>query len=124
MPDNEGRFGGRVAIVTGGGTGIGRAVAARLASEGAMVVIAEVKPELGEAAAAELRQTGGQSRFIACDVSSSAEVPARLFVGLVAQFIDSDAANFSFFHFECSPINDAYQLYGGRYLAAPPAANC
>jgi NAD(P)-dependent dehydrogenase (short-subunit alcohol dehydrogenase family) len=78
MPDNDSRFGGRVAIVTGGGTGIGRAVAARLVAEGAMVVIAEVKPELGEAAAIELRRAGGHVRFIACDVSSSAEVQAMM----------------------------------------------
>ena len=78
MTDNEGRFGGRVAIVTGGGTGIGRAIAARLASEGATVIIAEAKQDLGEAAAAELRRAGGQTCFVACDVAASAEVQAMM----------------------------------------------
>ena len=50
-----GRVEGRVAIITGGGHGIGRAYASRLVSEGASVVIAELDGAAGSAVAAELQ---------------------------------------------------------------------
>ena len=49
----QARFHGKVGLVTGGGSGIGRAVAHRLASEGAQVVIADIDPEGGERVASE-----------------------------------------------------------------------
>ena len=69
----EHRLDQRVAVVTGGGSGIGRASARRLAAEGARVVVADIDPEAGKAAAGEV---GGQ--FVACDVTSEADVE-RLF---------------------------------------------
>jgi 2-keto-3-deoxy-L-fuconate dehydrogenase len=66
-------FDGRVAVVTGGGSGIGRAVALRLAAGGARVVVANRSPDAGQAVAEE---TGG--RFVATDVSDEASV-RRLF---------------------------------------------
>ncbi|MFP6696495.1 MAG: glucose 1-dehydrogenase [Alphaproteobacteria bacterium] len=63
------RVAGKVAIVTGGGTGIGRATATRLAEEGAIVTIAEFNSDSGQAAAAAL---GGQAQFIQHDVREEA----------------------------------------------------
>jgi NAD(P)-dependent dehydrogenase (short-subunit alcohol dehydrogenase family) len=72
------RFVGKVAIVTGGATGIGRAIALRLASEGAAVVVADVNAAFGAATERDLRELSGQSRFMPCDVSQSSDVQAMV----------------------------------------------
>ncbi len=61
---------GKVAIVTGAGGGIGLGYARELAAAGAKVVIAEVDYEKGEAAAASIRNTGGEAAFVHVDVGS------------------------------------------------------
>lgn len=63
------RTANRVALVTGGASGIGRATADRLASEGITVVIADISDEAGEAAAAELRRGGSSASYLHLDVS-------------------------------------------------------
>ncbi|MFP6771802.1 MAG: glucose 1-dehydrogenase [Alphaproteobacteria bacterium] len=65
-----GRVEGKVAIVTGGGTGIGRATARRLAEEGAIVTVTDVNVEAGQAVADEL---GGKAMFIQQDVRAEAD---------------------------------------------------
>ena len=65
---------GDVAIVTGGGDGIGGATARRLAEEGASVLIVEVSKELGEENAAAIRADGGVAEAVVLDVSSSVDV--------------------------------------------------
>ncbi|HTW09369.1 MAG TPA: 3-oxoacyl-ACP reductase [Acidimicrobiales bacterium] len=67
------RLVGRVAVVTGGASGIGLASARRLAAEGAHVVIGDTDPEAGNAAADEVGGT-----FVAADVADAGDV-ARLF---------------------------------------------
>ena len=69
-----GRFEGRVALVTGGGRGIGAATAARFATDGARVVISDLDREPAEAVAAEIRRQGGQALAVACDVTDRASV--------------------------------------------------
>lgn len=64
------RFTDRVAVVTGGAAGIGAATAARLAAEGAAVVVVDVAEEAGEAAAGRIRADGGRAEFVRADVSS------------------------------------------------------
>ncbi|MEI7478981.1 MAG: glucose 1-dehydrogenase [Actinomycetes bacterium] len=61
-------FTGRVAIVTGGSRGIGRAIAFGLAHSGAKVVVASRQREACEATAAEIRSAGGEAIGIACHV--------------------------------------------------------
>ena len=59
----------KVAIVTGAGQGIGRAIALRLAGAGASVIIAEMNREVGETVAKEIEALGGTSLVIEVDVS-------------------------------------------------------
>lgn len=64
---------GRTALVTGGASGIGQAIAASLAAAGAQVVIGDVSPERGEAVVAKIAARGGAIRFVRQDVTSGAD---------------------------------------------------
>src|SRR5262245_25948388 len=68
---------GRVALVTGAASGIGLAIATALASEGAHVIIADVRELAGRAAVAQIVGPGG-ARFVACDVTDEASVEAAV----------------------------------------------
>ena len=69
-----GRLDGRVAIITGGGHGIGKAYAVRLAAEGARVVIAELDGEAASTVAAELTAQGHHAIAVQTDVANEASV--------------------------------------------------
>ncbi len=64
----------KVAIVTGSASGIGKATAIRLAEEGVKQVIADINVEAGEQVAAEIRQSGMDCVFVACDVGDSQQI--------------------------------------------------
>ena len=68
----------KIAIVTGGGAGIGKAVASSFAHEGARVLIAEIDPVRGESAAHEIRGLGGEVAFVPTDVSNPHDVQAMV----------------------------------------------
>jgi len=69
---------GKVAIVTGGGSGIGRAIAHGLAGEGVSVVVADLDGERAEAVAAELEEAEGKAAAFAADVSQTEQVDAMV----------------------------------------------
>ncbi|MEZ5261160.1 MAG: SDR family oxidoreductase [Acidimicrobiales bacterium] len=71
-----GRFDGKVALITGAGTGIGAAAARRFAAEGAAVVIAELDRASGEATAAAVTEAGGTALHVPTDVTDEARVEA------------------------------------------------
>lgn len=75
---DSGRLDGRVALVTGAASGIGKATSRRLASEGAAVVVTDLQDEAGEAVAGGIRDDGGRAIFVHHDVSSQADWEAAL----------------------------------------------
>src|SRR5262245_52601002 len=75
----EGRLAGRVAVVTGGTSGLGRAIALALAREGAAVTIGDVRERPADGApptAEAIRQAGGGAVYLATDVTRQADVEA------------------------------------------------
>src|SRR5271165_2907196 len=79
------RLSGRVAVITGGGAGIGRATAELFAEEGAAVVIAERDESSGRATAEQIQQRGGKAVFVQTDVAVEASV-AQMAAEAVAAF--------------------------------------
>ena len=73
------RFAGKVMVVTGGTSGIDKAVCLRAGAEGAKVVIAGRNQARGEAIEKEIREAGGEAVFIQCDVTRK-EDNATLFL--------------------------------------------
>ena len=67
------RVSGKVAIITGGASGIGRACANRLAGEGAAVVITDIQDDLGAEVVREIELAGGTAQFLHHDVTSEDE---------------------------------------------------
>ena len=69
---------GKIALVTGGGSGIGRATALRLAGEGAKVMIADYMPEGGERTVKMIKEAGREASFVAADVSIAKQAEAMV----------------------------------------------
>src|SRR5947208_2143466 len=81
---NVGGLEGKVAIVTGAGSGIGRASATRLADAGAKVVVADINLAGGEETVEQIRKAGGEATAVLADVSDEASVG-----GMVAAAVDT-----------------------------------
>jgi NAD(P)-dependent dehydrogenase (short-subunit alcohol dehydrogenase family) len=79
------RLSGKVAFITGAGSGIARAAALLFAREGARVAIAEIKPELGSATEKRVRDAGGDALFVHTDVTREDSVKSAI-AAAVARF--------------------------------------
>jgi len=75
------RLAQKTAVITGGGSGIGRAIAERFAREGSRVMVLEVNTAAGDEAARAIRNAGGMCEVIAADVSDTKSMEAA-FAGL------------------------------------------
>lgn len=84
-------FEGKVALVTGGASGIGRETARRFAELGASVIVADVDADGGSGAVSEVQQCGAEGLFVRCDVSDPLQV-ARLFDESASRFDRLDFA--------------------------------
>jgi NAD(P)-dependent dehydrogenase (short-subunit alcohol dehydrogenase family) len=69
---------GKVALITGGSSGIGRGTALVFAREGAKVAIADIQVEQGHETVRLVKEAGGEAIFVKCDVSDSSEVKASI----------------------------------------------
>jgi NAD(P)-dependent dehydrogenase (short-subunit alcohol dehydrogenase family) len=73
-----GQLADKVALVTGGGSGIGRASALALAREGAVVMVADANAAGGEATVRQIQEAGGDASFVLTDVTDPAQVEAMV----------------------------------------------
>jgi NAD(P)-dependent dehydrogenase (short-subunit alcohol dehydrogenase family) len=85
----------KVAVVAGGGSGIGAATALRLAEAGASVVIGDLKPEAADSVAAQIQEQGGRAIGIGFDVTDEPSV-GRLVAAAVEGFGGLDAIHINF----------------------------
>jgi NAD(P)-dependent dehydrogenase (short-subunit alcohol dehydrogenase family) len=72
------RLEGKVALITGGASGMGRVASSLFAREGARVVLTDVADEAGEATAEEIRRDGGEARYVHADVSMERDAEAMV----------------------------------------------
>ncbi|WP_324678086.1 SDR family oxidoreductase [Hymenobacter sp. GOD-10R] len=78
LSNQQGEFTGKVAFITGAGTGIGRATALAFAQQGARVVAADISIEQSQETVQLIEQAGGQALAVTCDVLRSADIQAAL----------------------------------------------
>lgn len=104
MSETPRRLVGRRAFVTGGGSGIGRAAALRLAAEGAAVAVCDKRGDTAKDAAEAVQAAGGEALGIACDVGDEASVADAVaqsvsaFGGLDAVFANAGTAGAGWIH--------------------------
>lgn len=94
------RFSDKTCIVTGGGSGIGRATCLQMAAEGAKVVVADLKLESAQATVDDITKAGGTALAVAVDVGDSAQIQAVIAKAVAAysqiDVIVNDAAMMTF----------------------------
>ena len=100
----------KVAVITGGGRGIGRDIALAYAREGAHIIVAEIDPDTAKAAAQDVAKAGVRRIGVATDVSKSADI-ARLVETTIKEFGRIDIL-----------VNNAMKIVPGKLEALPEEA--
>ena len=118
-----GQLDGRVAIITGGGSGIGKGIARLYASEGCAVVLAGRKAERLEAAAEEMRAAGGKALAVPSDVADEDQV-AALFARTMQEYGRLDILVNSAGAFDGGWIEESPLRLAERGECQPPAFLC
>src|SRR3546814_7997726 len=72
-----GRLSGKIAMITGAASGIGRACAIRMAADGALVTIADINMEGGAQVVAEIANAGGKADTVHCDITTEESIKAE-----------------------------------------------
>ena len=72
------RLENRVALITAGGSGMGRASAVRFASEGAHVVVSDIDENAAKAVVTEIEEAGGAATAIVCDVGDNDQIRSMI----------------------------------------------
>ena len=110
------RLEGKSAIVTGGGNGIGRAIAGLFAEEGARVLVAEIEEDAGRAVADEINAAGGEAVFQRTDISDEASASAAVGAAVDAfgtvDILVNNAAAFVFGKVEDVTRDDWDRVFG------------
>ncbi len=115
MASND--FAGKIALVTGGAGGMGRAIAIAFAEAGARVVVSDLVADAGQATAELIASAGGSSRFLAADVSDARSVEA-LVSGTVETFGGLHCAvNAAAIELEREPLADVEESTFDRIIA-------
>lgn len=92
--NSEFRLDGKTAVITGGGSGIGRAIALKFAASGAAVHLFDLNPSQAEAVAGEIRKAGGEASSWVCDVSDHGQTAAtfqKLFAAVQLNILVNNA---------------------------------
>ena len=112
-----GQFNGKVALVTGGSSGMGRAAALAFAGEGANVVVADIDVTGGEETVRHIQESGGEALFVPTDVSQASAVEA-LVAATVATYGRLDCAfNNAGINIEHGPLTEGTEAVWDRVLS-------